>query len=395
MHKHVVVNILGGVRRIVHKYKVTRIAGHEQVTHAVDGTLVESPAHARSSRLRQVRLGFHKEVVTEVNIGDNARLHLGVLNIGLDLHNASATEHENRLGIRVIRAAMRTFQGVNQYSRSEFGDDRIANRAPIGSLVLRSHLHLGRIVDVAEVGSGPFLHPIGIGTDVSSTTFLATTTVVIGIREERISVLVPNERCQLVRTQPVPCLRLEFDLVALVRKILVPGIQGIHLGREPVEIARNTRSPKPFLGRVHHEVPETVRAIGNRGLRCLHDTLSAICLSILLRRLAHLVNVNTLSSDKKVSVRMVNNTIGTRHTIVGGTKSFLAEQLQIASTVIVVVEVLHAVIFTVFRIVQGRLRRSMRDDIAHLLDPDTRCRIFWRRHFACSHGKATAQRYSQ
>ena len=395
MHKHVVINILVGIRRVVHKNKVPCIARHKQVAHPVHGTLVKSPAHARSSRLGQVRLGFNEEIVTEVNIGDNTCLHSVVFYIRLDLHDSRTAEHEYRPGIRVVRAAMRTFQGVNQDHRLELGDDRITNPAPIGSLVLRSHLHLGRIVDITEIGASPFLHPIGIATGVRSITSLATTTIVIGIREKRIAVLVPNERGQFIRTQPVSSLRFEIDLVPLVCKILIRRIQGIYLGREPVEISGNTRRPEPFLVRVHHQVPETVRAIRNRRLSSLHDALSAICRPVLLRRLAHLVNVDTLSRDKKVSVRMVHDTVSTRHTVVGGTKGFLAEQLQIARTIIIIVEILYAVIFAVFRIVQGSLRRSMRHDIAHLLNPDTGRRVLRRSHVLSSHGKPTAKRYSQ
>ena len=284
---------------------------------------------------------------------------------------------------------MRTFEGVDEDGRTELGNDGIADFTADSILITVGHLGPGSIGDVAEVGTSPAFILGAIGAQFSLGICFASTAKIVGIREEGVAVLVPDKRSEFILLQSVRRLRNEFHLVALVRKVLPFGVRLVDLGREPVEVAGDTRRPEPFLGRVHHQVPETFRTC-RRGGR-LHDAMAAF----LLRGLAHLVDVNALSRNQEVAIRVVHDTVGTRHTVAGGTKSFLAEQLQITRTIIIIVQVLHAVILTILGIVQRSLRGSVRHDIAHLLNPDTDRRVLRRRHIARSHGKSTAQRYGQ
>ena len=392
MHEHVVVDFLVRVRRVVHEHKVARIACHKKVAHAVDGTLVQAPAHIGGSRLGQVRLGFHEEVVTQVDERDDFRLHLAALLVGPDLHDARTAEHEDGPGIRVVRTAMRTFKGVNQDCRTELGNNGVADFAADRVLIGIGHLGPGRIGDVAEVGAGPTITLGLFGAGGAPGIGLAAATKVVGIREERIAVLVPDKRSEFLLLQAVRSLGDEFHPVALVREVLLFGMVLVNLGRKPVEVAGDTRRPEPFLVRVHHQVPEAFRA-GSRS-RGLHHAPAAIG-SFLLRGLAYLVNILPLRRNEKVAIRVVHDTVGTLHPITRGTQRLLAEQLQVTRTVVVIVQVLHAVVLTILRVIQGSLGRGMRHNVAHLLNPDTGRRVLRRSHIISRHGKSTAKRYSQ
>ena len=323
MHKHVVVNSLVRVRRVVHKHEVARIARHKQVSHAVDRTLVQTPTHIAAvigSRKCQMIKIFLEEILAHVNEGDHLGLHLSTGLIRLNLHDTRTAEHENRLGIRVVSTAVRTFERVNQDGRTQLGNHGIANFAPDGRLVCAGHLGPGCIGDVAEIGARPAFFLVSFVTRSSRVGIcLATTTVVVGIREERITVLVPNKRGKRVVFHSIRTFGDKMNVIAVIREILGVRIILVYLGREPVERARNTRRPEPFLGRVHHQVPKAVRI--SRRQRSLYDTTSSPY------SFAHLMNVLTLRSNKQVSIGMVHDAIGSTHPVFLTAKRILLQQL--------------------------------------------------------------------
>ena len=198
MYKHVVVDVLARVRRVVHEHEVARIARHKQVPHAVDRTLVKTPAHIASvigSRKRQVIKIFLEEVLTQVNERDYLGLHLATFLVRLNLHDTRTTEHENRFGIRVVRTAVCTLKGVNQNRRPELGYHGVTGIATNGILVRICHLGPGRIGNVTEIGSRPIRFLLVVATGVSRVGIrLAATAQIVGIRKEGIAVLIPYKR---------------------------------------------------------------------------------------------------------------------------------------------------------------------------------------------------------
>ena len=165
-------------------------------------------------------------------------------------------------------------------------------------------------------------------------------------------------------------LRHKFNLVTNVSKVLGSRI---HCRRESVQVARNTGGPQPFLIGIHHQMPETAL------LRCrsrgFHKAFSRACG---LGGLVHFINLFALTSHQQVAIRMVHDTIGTLHVIAFCTKRLLVRRFhqQVTRTIILVADALDAVVLFVLGIVQRSLGSSMRHDIADLLNPNTRRRIF-------------------
>ena len=205
MHKHVVIDILVRVRRIVHEHEVARIACHEQVAHAVNGTLVQTPTHVVvRSRARKGRIGFIEEIFTQVDKGNNLRLHLMVLDIRLDLHDTGTAKDKDGLRIRVIRTTVSTFQGVNQDGHAHLRDGGIPNRGAVRVAVrCIPDVHLGRIGDITEIGfrSSRFfiafradLEVVADAARVALDRLFATTALIAGPRKEGVAFFVPDKR---------------------------------------------------------------------------------------------------------------------------------------------------------------------------------------------------------
>ena len=135
---------------------------------------------------------------------------------------------------------------------------------------------------------------------------------------------------------------------------------------DSVQLSRNAGSPHILLVRVDHQMPNTGRS------RCRGNDALSITRTC---RLAHFVDGGALGSNNQASIRMMHDAVGTAHAITFRTKDPLVFQLQITITVIVIVQALDAVILRVFRIIQRFCRRRMRDDIANLLNPNTRSGI--------------------
>ena len=192
MNQHVVVNHLLRVCRIVHKDHMTRIRRHKKVTIAIGGSLVQTPAHTRSSRARQVFISFFEEICTQINFSNLLRRDFTVFIRRLDLHNLGTTEHENGLGIRIVGAAMCTFQGVNQRFRSDFSNDLFANFTTNLGLVFSSHRRPSRIGKYTEIGLFIFLASSFCRTRPGTTARFATTTQIIRIRKEGRTFAIPN-----------------------------------------------------------------------------------------------------------------------------------------------------------------------------------------------------------
>ena len=320
----------------------------------------------------QVLIRIIKEIFVQVNGSHDGSGHLPVLSLGLDLHNLCTAEHEYRIGIRVVSTAMGAFKRIDQDFDFHLGNgaipdggmERIGHR-----LVL--HIHLGRIRDVAKVRLRSFMLLLIRSTSVEVIAYrgigviivpFTTTTKVIGIRKEGVPFLVPNQGCERIMEHAVARSFRQLHTVTLVIK----AIRFVTGNLDSMQHTRNAGRPHILLVRVNHQVPNTRRS-PRRGDNALSITRT--------RRLTHFVNGGPLSCDNQATIRVMHDTIGTAHAITFRTKNPLVFQLQITITVIVIVEALDAVILRVFRIIQRFCRRRMRDDIANLLNPNTRSGI--------------------
>ena len=382
MNQDVVINQLLGVCGIIHKNHVTRIRSHKKVTIAIRGTLVQTPAHATGSRATQIRLRLFKEIFTEVNSRNDFRLDFATFAIGLDLHNARTTEHKDCLGISIVGATMSTFQRVNQNLSTDRSDDLITDISAIRTAVRIGHRHPGRIGKHAEIRilEVVFILAFLFRTGPISAASFAATAEIVRTRKEGSTITVPNHGRQLLVffRGVLRSLGSQFNLITGRCKVIVLRIG---FRRETIQIARNTGSPKVITLRVHHQMPETALT------RCRSSPCDTACSAIFLGSLAHLENAFALTGHQQVAIRVVNNTIGTFHAITFCTKSLLVRGFhqQVASTIVLVTDTLDAVALLVLGIVQRGLGRRMRHDIANLLNPNTRRRIFRSRViYACS-----------
>ena len=381
MNQNVIVDLLFRVGRKVHKDHVTGIRCDKKVAVAISRTLVQTPTHARSSRTCQVGIGFFEEVIAQVNNSKDFCTNLAILIRRLDLHDSRATEHEDGLGISIVGTTMSTFQGVDQGLRTHLGNDLATNLTANLGLVFSSHRRPSRVGKYTEIGLFVFL-ATSFGRACPGTIIrFATTTIIVGIGEEGRTFAVPNHGSQLLFAMAIRFPGFKFHLVALVCKVLDTRI---HRGRETVQVTRNTGSPQPILLGIHHQMPEAA------SLRCrsrrFHITI-LVCAGICPRGLVHLENVFALTGHQQVAIRVVHNTIGTEHAFFRRTKGLLVGGFheQVTSTIVLVTDTLHAVGFLVLGIVQGCLGYSMRHDIADLLNPNTRSRIFRSGHPRLSH----------
>ena len=267
---------------------------------------------------------------------------------------------------------MGAFKGVNQDFRSHRRNDRFSNFPTNVRLVFASYLSPSRIGKHAEIGIRRTRLTASRITGCITIARFASTTRIIGIGKEGGSIAIPNHGRQLVILTAVRRFRTKGHLVTVRRKVTHRRVDFCGITEQ---VTRNSRSPQPFLVRVHHEVPKTVCIL--LWIRCLNQTL----FTRVFRRLVHLMNFPILASNQEVSIGMVHNTVSTDKSVVHRTKSLLVRRFhkQVARTIVLVADTLHAVIFLVLGIVQGRLCRSMRHNIAHLLNPDTRRRVFGRR----------------
>ena len=268
---------------------------------------------------------------------------------------------------------MGTFKGVNQDFRSNRRYDRFTNFPTNSRLVFASHRGPSRIGKPTEIGIRRARLTLFRSTGRIATARFASTTRIIGIGKVSVSIAIPNHGRQLVILTAVRRFRTKGHLVTVRRKV---AHSRVRFGRITEQVPRNTRGPQPFLVRVHHEVPKTICTLLR--IRRLDQTL----FTGILRRLAHLMNFPILASNKEVSIRVVHNTICTDKSVSHRTKSLLVRRFheQVARTIVLVADTLHAVVLLVLGIVQGRLRRCVRHDITHLLNPNTRRRVFGRRH---------------
>ena len=382
VNQDVVVNQLLGVCGIIHKNHVTRIGCHKKVTVTIRGTLVQTPAHATGSRAAQIRLRFFKEIFTKVNRCNDFRLDFATFAIRLDLHNARTAEHKDRLGISIVGATMSTFQGVNQNLGTDRSNDLITNVTAISTAVRIGHSHPSRIGKHAEIRILEVILILAFlfRTGPISAARFAAATEIVRTRKEGRTIAVPNHGCQFLVffRGMLRSLGSQFNLITSRCKVVVLRIG---FRRKTVQITWNTGSPKVISLRVHHQMPETALT-RRRSSPC--DTT---CTAIFLGGLTHLENTFALTGHQQVAIRMVNNTIGTFHAIAFGTKSLLVRGFheQVTRTIVLVANALDAVALFVLGIVQRGLGSSMRHDIANLLNPNTRCRIFRSRViYACS-----------
>ena len=325
------------------------------------------------TRNRQGAVGFVKEIVTQVNKGNNPRRHFPVLEFGLDLHNTRTTKDEDGLGIRVVGTAMRTFQGVNQNRHTHLGDGGIPNRGvvPVAVRSIR-HVHLGRIGNVAEVGARGFFSPFFIGTKpkvvahtrrITVTITFTSTAVVVGTREERMAFFVPDKRRHGIVVRTVG--------FTGQRHVVTPGIKTVRSAIayiDSVQLARDTGRPHVLARGVVHQVPNAFR----RRRRLYHAGIAT--------RLINLVNGLALPGNNQASIRMVHNTVSTFHPVVLTANGILLQQLEVAGAIVIVLEALDGILLVlrVLGIVQRGPRARMGHDIAYLLNPNTLCRVIGR-----------------
>ena len=123
----------------------------KKMPQTIGKSIVQTPAHARSSRLGQIIFRFFKKVFAHVNFRNYFGLNRAVFAIGLNLHNLGTTEHKDGLRKRVVGATMGTFQGIYQNFGSKLSDYRIADITSNLGFVYRGHFSLCCIGKYAEI----------------------------------------------------------------------------------------------------------------------------------------------------------------------------------------------------------------------------------------------------
>ena len=220
VNKHIVVDQLFRVSRIVHKNHVTRIGGNEQMTISVSRTLVQTPTYAGRSRASHVFLRFGKEEFAEVNHRHHFRTLISRhILIRLNLHDARATEHEDGLGVGIVGTTVGTFKGVDQDFRSNRRNDRFTNFPTNSRLVFASHRGPGRIGKPTEIGIRRARLTLFRRTGRIATARFASTTRIIGIGKVSVSIAIPNHGRQLVILTAVRRFRTKGHLVTVRRKV--------------------------------------------------------------------------------------------------------------------------------------------------------------------------------
>ena len=207
VNQHVIVNQLSRISGKVHKDHVSRIGRHKKMSVAVRCPLIQAPTHRAaipSSRFRHIRIGFHKEILTQVNRRNHFGGHILSFDMGLNLYNAGATEYEDRLGVGIVSTTVSTFQAVDQDLGSDRFNHLLANLSAHFILVGSSYFNPSRIGKHAEISFLAFILAFRIRTFAVIffivVVLFATAALVVRIGKEGSAFAVPNNGRQLVVT---------------------------------------------------------------------------------------------------------------------------------------------------------------------------------------------------